>query len=105
MNYSPQASLSVEFSIQARILEWIAISYSRLQDYVSIENRSPGVVKEGSDSSEKRECTEPLKKRKHIPSKELKNKSIQQIFSGNIWTIKLSAKELMVLNCGIGEHS
>ena len=53
MNYSPQASLSVEFSIQARILEWIVISYSRLQDYVSIENRSPGVVKEGSDSSEK----------------------------------------------------
>ena len=48
MNCSPQASLSVEFSIQVRILEWVAISYSRLQEYVNIENRSPRVVKEGS---------------------------------------------------------
>ena len=48
MNCSLQAFLSVEFFIQARILERVAISYSRLQEYVNIENRGPRVVKEGS---------------------------------------------------------
>ena len=82
---SPPGS-SVHGISQARILEWVAISSSRGSSQPRIKPASP---------------VSPV-----LAGRFFTTQPFPVVMDGcESWTIKLSAKELMLLHCGVGENS
>ena len=104
---SPQGS-SVHGILQARILEWVAISFSRGSSQPRDWTQVSCIAGRPFNLWATRE--ESILKSRDItlPTKVHRVKAIffpVVIHECESWTIRLSGKELMLLNCGAGEDS